>query len=308
MDSQPAHIGVVGLGRMGRRIALNLLDHGHAVVGYDIDAAVNRLPGAEEPVTSLADLAARLATPRVIFLIIPAGPGIDDAIDGLLPHLAPGDVVLECGNSRFEDAAPQAARCAERGVEYLDIGVSGGVSGARHGACLTVGGPEATFARVEPILRDIAVPGGCAHVGPHGWGHLVKLVHNGIEYGMLQAIAEGVHVLRAAAEHSGTRIDLAEICETWNRGSIIESRLLRDTVAALELIKDPNPVGAVGGGETGQWVAALAKDLGVAAPALEAALAARAASHANPSYAGALLAAIRNVFGEHERQGRDPLR
>ncbi|MBJ6723677.1 phosphogluconate dehydrogenase (NAD(+)-dependent, decarboxylating) [Geomesophilobacter sediminis] len=294
-------IGVVGLGRMGWPLCENLRDHGHRVVGYDLDAANrNRLAtGGMEAVGSLDDLCARLASPRHIILMVPAGAPVDAVLAELLPLLAAGDVVIDAGNSHYGDSLRRGASLSEKGVGFLDVGMSGGMSGARHGACLTIGGERRLFEQAEHLFRDIACEKGYLYVGPSGWGHLVKTIHNGIEYGFLQAIAEGLATIQAVADEKGDAIDLVRLCEVWGHGSIITSRLLNDTVEALKLLREVEVPGKVGGGETGRWAQEIAKAHQTPVPVLTASLDQRLRSQEVPDFSGKIIAAIRNVFGGH---------
>jgi 6-phosphogluconate dehydrogenase len=295
-------IGVVGLGRMGRGIALNLADHGWRVIGFNrttskADALAEQ---GVHPAHTLDDLVAALRPPRVVWVMLPAGAAIDEMLfgeDGLAEKLSPGDLVIEGGNSRYTDDAPRADRLAELGIAFIDVGVSGGPAGARHGACLMIGGDRAHFARLEALWRDISVPDGYRHFPGVGAGHFVKMVHNGIEYGMMQAIAEGFAILR----ESPFDIGLADAAAIYDRGSVIESRLVEWLGKAFELHGErlDDVSGKVGHTGEGEWTVEVADELGVDAPAISDAVSFRIASDENPSWTGRVLQALREQFGQH---------
>ena len=214
---------IVGLGKMGGNLARQALEKGLEVVGVDRGGVPDGLARAGvKAAASIADLARTLAPPRIVLLYIPAGPAVDEALDRLAEVLDEGDIVGDGGNSYWGDSIRRAARLAERGIAFLDIGTSGGVDGARHGACFMVGGERAASAQVEPILKTLAVADGYVHAGGPGAGHFVKLVHNGIEFGMLQAIAEGVDLL----ERYRDALPVADVLRCWRHGSVIRSWLV----------------------------------------------------------------------------------
>jgi 6-phosphogluconate dehydrogenase len=215
--------GLVGLGRMGAGVALNAIDHGHEVVGVDPHAPPALAEQGLEMADDLEDLVRRLAAPRIVVLWVPHGDPTEEVCRALQPLLAEGDLVVDGGNSHWEDSKRRHAFFAERGVQFLDVGTSGGVSGARDGACFMAGGEPEAFARIEPLLVDLAVdPQGVVHAGPPGAGHFVKLIHNAIEFGMVQAIGEGVEML----ERSEFPLDLPALFENWMHGSVIRSWLV----------------------------------------------------------------------------------
>jgi 6-phosphogluconate dehydrogenase len=224
--------GVVGLGRMGSNIARHAMEKGHTVVGFDEqEQARLRLAGEGlEPASSLADLVGRLSPPRVVLIYVPHGPVTEAVYEALRPLLQAGDVMVDGGNSHWADSQRRHAACAAVGVNFLDVGTSGGVAGARHGACFMAGGEHEAYALVEPLLRDLAVDDeGALHAGPAGAGHFSKLVHNAIEFGMVQAIAEGVELLR----RSELELDLPALFNNWNHGSVIRGWLVELMAAAL---------------------------------------------------------------------------
>lgn len=223
MEQQTPAFAVVGLGRMGGNLALQALTKGMRVVGYDPHSAGAELVAAGlEAAPDLKTLKARLSPPRIVFVYVPAGPVVDQVLAELCDHLAPGDVIVDGGNSYWGDSIRRHTRLAQRGISLVDLGTSGGVAGARHGACFMAGGEKKAVALVEPILRRLAVEGGYVHAGPSGAGHFVKLVHNGIEFGMLQAIAEGVQLL----EHYREALPVADVLRCWTHGSVIRSWLV----------------------------------------------------------------------------------
>lgn len=304
-DFPVSEAALIGLGRMGLPLGERMRDIGLRVVGFDLDKERrNKFVGAGLEVVDSASLACRsLTAPRLVLLLVPAGAAVDQALTELLTDLEPGDTILECGNSDYRDSRRRHALVGESDVRFLDVGVSGGISGARNGPCLTVGGEEAVYRELEPFLGELAREGGCSLVGPAGWGHLVKTVHNGIEYGFLQALAEGLQVIRAISGKEQAGVDLERLCRTWSSGSIIESRLLSDAIAALPLLAGSEISGRIGGGETGAWAADLAARAGVETPVLAAALDVRRRSQRELTEVGRIIAAIRYVFGQHDLSG-----
>ena len=215
--------GVVGLGRMGGNLSRQALEKGIRVVGFTRHGAPpDMIEAGLVEVRSYEDLKAELATPRAIFIYIPAGPPVDKVLDDLSEELEEGDVLVDGGNSYWGDSIRRHRWLKEKGINFVDLGTSGGVEGARHGACFMAGGEEEAIARIEPILLELAIQDGYVHAGPPGAGHFTKLVHNGIEFGMLQAIGEGVDLL----QHYGDGLDIAEILRCWRHGSVIRSWLI----------------------------------------------------------------------------------
>ncbi|HOI54947.1 MAG TPA: decarboxylating 6-phosphogluconate dehydrogenase [Phycisphaerae bacterium] len=295
-------VGLIGLGRMGLGIAGRLIQGGHSVVAYDRDgnARCAAATAAARTVDRVADLAPSLPAPRVVWLMIPAGPAVDavlfDGPDALAASLGAGDVVIDGGNSHHGDSRRRAERLASScGAAYLDCGTSGGVEGARIGYCLMVGGPAEAYRRVEPALRSVATPGGCAYVGPSGAGHFVKMVHNAIEYGLLQVIGEGMSML----DRSPYGTSPAQAAALWTHGSVIRSWLMELAATALSR---PNHFERIapqaGGGQTGAWAVEAAAQLGVKTPAIALSLAERGETPAN-AYAARMVAALRYEFGRH---------
>lgn len=228
MSERAESFAIIGLGRMGANLARQSLDRGMAVVGLTLGKPPADLTAAGmRGIDGVDKLRAALAPPRAVFLYIPAGPAVDQMLDALAAALDPGDVIVDGGNSYWGDSIRRHRRLADRGLHFVDLGTSGGVDGARHGACFMAGGDRAAIARVEPILRRLAVDGGYVHAGPPGAGHFVKLVHNGIEFGMLQAIGEGIDLL----DHYREPLPIADVLECWRHGSVIRSWLV-DLMAA----------------------------------------------------------------------------
>jgi len=335
-------LGMIGLGRMGANMVRRLLKAGHELVVYDSHAdAVRPLEQAgAQGSTELKDFVARLAKPRAVWLMVPAA-AVDAVLDELLPLLEPDDCVIDGGNSYYHDDLRRAAALAKKKLHYLDVGVSGGVWGMQRGYCQMIGGEAAAVARLEPIFRALApgveaaarTPGrggapepaesGYLHCGPNGAGHFVKMVHNGIEYGLMAAYAEGFNILKGAAvgkregevdaetaplrhpERYRYDIDVARVAELWRRGSVIGSWLLDLSASALRA--DPALEkfgGRVSDSGEGRWTLQAAIDEGVPAPVISAALFARFASRGHSEYADKLLSAMRYEFGgHHEKPG-----
>ena len=317
-------LGLIGLGRMGGNMARRLMAGGHQVVAWDQSAgAIEALArdGAVAAAT-IDDFVARLDPPRIVWIMVPAGAPTEQTITAVAPRLTRGDAVVDGGNTYFKDDIRRARELAGRGIDYMDVGTSGGVWGARRGYCLMIGGDPGTFARLTPIFRTLApgpgsvaateglpagstAPDGFLHCGPAGAGHFVKMVHNGIEYGLMQSYAEGFDILRhASAEHlpADQKYDLklAEVAEVWRRGSVIGSWLLDLTARALA--KDPaldQFTGNVADSGEGRWTVATAMEEEVPATVLTAALYARFRSRATHSFADKVLSALRAQFGGH---------
>jgi len=302
---QRGELGIVGLGKMGRSIARNALDHGWTVVGYNRTVSVAEGMAGEGllPARTLAEFVAELRPPRVVWLMVPAGKPVDamlfglDGRDGLADLLEPGDIVIDGGNSFYKDALERSSRLAERGVGFLDAGTSGGPSGARHGACLMIGGDRALFEQVEPLIADLALPGGYRFFDDVGAGHFVKMVHNGIEYGMMQAIAEGFEVMH----RSPYEFDLEQVADLYQHGSVIESRLMGWLADSFRLYgRELGDVsGIVGRTGEGEWTVRVAEEFGVDARVLADALRFRVESEHGPTFVGQILTAMRHQFGGH---------
>ena len=295
-------LAMLGLGRMGGNMARRLLRGGVEVVGYNRSPAMVEELAREEgliPALSPADAVARLSSPRVVWLMLPAGRVTEEYVETLVDLLEPGDVLVDGGNSNYHDTQRRAERVARHGLHYVDAGNSGGVWGLENGYSLMVGGDAAAIAVLEPALKVLAPARdrGWARVGPVGAGHFTKMVHNGIEYGMMQAMAEGFALLKGKAEF---QIDLARVAEVWQHGSVVRSWLLALTAEGLSAdasLEGVAPVVADSG--EGRWTAVESIDQGTPAPVISLALAMRFASQARGDYANRLLAMMRNAFGGH---------
>ena len=291
-------IGFIGLGRMGLNMVTRLARGGHRVLAFSPSGkhrqAVEEAGGTHPE--SLAALVAAMAPPRAVWLMVPAGQTVDDNIAELLPLLSPGDLIVDGGNSNYRDSKRRAAYLAEKGLQFVDAGTSGGIWGLQIGYCLMVGGEPEAVARVRPALETLAPPDGCLHVGPAGAGHYVKMVHNGIEYGMLQAYAEGFEILHAA-EYD---LDLQKVAALWNHGSVVRSWLLE--LAERAFADDPGLEdirGYVEDSGEGRWTVAEAIDLDVPAPIITLSLLERFRSRQDESFSAKVIAALRNQFGGH---------
>ena len=291
-------LGLIGLGRMGSGMTLRLLQGGHQVMVYDrVPEAGAALAGKGATVTgSLEDLGQKLKPPRVVWLMIPAGPPVDDAIQRLSSVLSPGDTIVDGGNSNYKDSIRRAEELRSQQVEFLDVGVSGGIWGLKVGFNLMIGGNQAVFKQVEPIFQALAPADGYAYVGQSGAGHYAKMVHNGIEYSMLQSYAEGFEILKAAPIH----FDLAQLARLWNHGSVIRSWLLELAQTAFERDPELSHIrGYVEDSGEGRWMLQEAIDHAVPAPALAMSLFMRYRSRQDDSFSAKVLAALRNEFGGH---------
>lgn len=297
-------LGFVGLGRMGGNMVERLVGGGHRVVAYDRanEAVTRAVAKGARGAGSVEELVSSLAPPRVVWVMVPAGPPTEEIIGALGRLLSRDDTIIDGGNSFFKDDARRAAELKPRGVHYLDAGTSGGIWGLTQGYCLMVGGERAVYERLEPIFKTLAPSDGYAWMGPHGAGHYVKMIHNGIEYGLMQAYAEGFALL----EKSEFGLDLRAIAHLWNQGSVIRSWLLELAEVALE--NDPKLTaikGYVEDSGEGRWTVADAIEKGVPAPAITLALFARFRSREEDSFADRVLAALRNVFGGHAVRRRE---
>jgi len=316
-------IGMIGLGRMGANMARRLTQGGHQVVGFDrnLSAAKELEQHGVAAAASLSDLIRSLSAPRIIWVMVPHGVPTETTIQELFEILESGDVIIDGGNSHYKDDARRARVLEARGIHYMDVGTSGGLWGLERGYCLMVGGPKSTFERVEPIFKTLApgtanieeTPGrapttaenGYIYCGPAGAGHFVKMIHNGIEYGMMQAFAEGFDIMKNASsetlpEELRYDLNLPEIAEVWRRGSVVSSWLL--DLAAIALTEQPaleNYSGRVGDSGEGRWTVEAAIDEAIPAHVLTAALFTRFRSRQDNSFADRLLSALRFQFGGH---------
>jgi 6-phosphogluconate dehydrogenase len=297
-------LGLVGFGRMGGNMARRLVRGGHRVTVYirNPDRRAEVEAAGATAVLSLADLVAALPQPRAVWVMVPAGPATEDNLTALAGLLSPGDTLIDGGNSNFRDTLRRAEAIGAKGIHFLDAGTSGGIWGLTEGYCLMVGGPEDACRRLEPIFRTLAPEGGYLRVGPSGAGHFVKMVHNGIEYGMLQAYGEGFEILRG----SPFGLDLAAIAELWRHGSVVRSWLL--DLARDAFRRNPTLDGIAGyvddSGE-GRWTVLEALTENVPAPVITLSLLARIRSRQPESFSAQVIAALRNEFGGHAVHSRD---
>ena len=294
-------LGMIGLGRMGGNMVQRLLQGGLRVVAYDANAEAIQTVVKQGAVSaaSIADLATQLTVPRAVWVMVPSGEPTEGTITALTGVLSPGDVIIDGGNANYRDSMRRAAALKERGIAFLDAGTSGGIWGLKEGYSLMVGGDAEAFKRLEPIFQTLApAPDrGYGRVGPAGAGHFVKMVHNGIEYGLMQAYAEGFELMEAKSEF---RLDLAQIAEVWRHGSVVRSWLLDLTVEALQedpTLEDLQPYVEDSG--EGRWTVQESIELAVPTPVITLALQARFRSRQDRPFGARLLAAMRNRFGGH---------
>jgi len=291
-------LGMIGLGRMGANMTERLVLGGHRIISYD------RSPEAIQRVVdkgavgsrSLADFVQQLSQPRAAWLMVPSGDPVDQTIEQLLPQLAKGDVIIDGGNSYYKDSIRRAEKLKQQGIYFVDTGTSGGIWGLKVGYCMMVGGEKEVVERLDPIFKTLAPKDGYLHVGPSGAGHFVKMIHNGIEYGMLQAYGEGFELLKA----SGFDLDLGKIAHLWNQGSVVRSWLLELAESAFN--KDPELAsikGYVEDSGEGRWTVLEAVERDVPASVLTLSLFARFASRQEDSFSAKVIAALRNEFGGH---------
>lgn len=291
-------IGLIGLGKMGFNLALNMRDHGHTVVAY------NRSPEKTREIEglgvsgaySLEELVQKLSERRVIWLMVPAGQVVDDIIEALLPHLAEHDIIIDGGNSNYKDTLRRYAYLKDRNIDFADVGTSGGLDGARNGACTMIGAEDEVFAYFKQLVKDISVANGYLHTGRNGSGHFTKMVHNGIEYGMMQAMGEGFEIL----EKSQFDLNYKEVARVWNNGSVIRSWLME--LAESAFTKDPELdkiKGVMHSSGEGLWTVQEALELKVPAPVITESLFVRYRSLQEDTFTGKVVAALRNEFGGH---------
>lgn len=334
-------LGMIGLGRMGSNMARRLMEDGHDLVVYDLfeDSVKALAEAGATGASSMEDMVAKMDKPRAVWMMVPAAV-VDKTIEAIAPFLEPGDILIDGGNSYYRDDVDRSKRLDEAGIKYIDVGVSGGVWGRERGYCLMIGGPDDVVDHLNPIFSTLApdiseaprTPGreklggtaehGYLHCGPHGAGHFVKMVHNGIEYGMMAAYAEGLNILRNAnvgkrdhdvdAETSPLRnpeyyqydINIADVAEVWRRGSVVASWLLDLSAIALAKGQDLDRFeGRVSDSGEGRWTLLAAIEEAVPAPVLSSALFERFASRGEDDYANKLLSAMRFEFGGHHEKG-----
>jgi 6-phosphogluconate dehydrogenase len=299
-------LGFIGLGRMGANMVRRLVRDGHQVVAYNRTVEKAKELAAEEQggghdlgaAVSVAELVSKLDKPRAVWIMVPAGDATEAQIKELLEHLEPGDTIIDGGNTNFHDDVRRHAELAGHGIRYVDAGTSGGVWGLANGFCLMVGGEREAVAPLEPVFRSLAPVDGYLHAGPPGAGHYVKMIHNGIEYGLMQAYAEGFEIMHA----SEYPLDLAAISDLWNHGSVVRSWLLELAVLAFKANGTDlaNLKGWVADSGEGRWTVQEAIDRDVPAPVITLSLQTRFRSRQDDSYGAKVLAALRNEFGGHE--------
>ncbi|WP_129673432.1 phosphogluconate dehydrogenase (NAD(+)-dependent, decarboxylating) [Candidatus Chloroploca sp. Khr17] len=292
-------IGLIGLGRMGANMAIRLLQGGHRVVVYNRTVAKAEELAAEHgaiAALTLEQLVEALPSPRIVWLMLPAGEATDEHLAQVTPLLSPGDIVIDGANNNYKASIAHGEQLAAQGLRFMDAGVSGGIWGLQVGYCTMVGGDPETFASVEPILQTLAPPEGYLLCGPVGAGHFVKMIHNGIEYGMMQAYAEGFEIL----EKSRYEFDLQKISHLWNQGSVVRSWLLELAERAFADDADLSKIrGYVQDSGEGRWTVQEAIDLDVPAPIITLSLQTRFRSRQDDSFSAKVLAALRNQFGGH---------
>jgi len=292
-------LAMIGLGRMGGNMTERLLRGGHSVVAFDRSAETVAKYAAMGATcaSGLSDVVAKLDAPRVVWIMVPAGAPVDQTIAELSASLSPGDIIIDGGNSNFHDTMRRGKELQAKGIEYIDSGTSGGIWGLENGYCLMIGASDTAFAQCEPIFATLAPEQGYAHVGPTGAGHYVKMIHNGVEYGLLQAYAEGYEILHASKDF---KLDLHQISAVWNRGSVVRSWLNELAEQAFE--KDASLAalkGYIDDSGEGRWTVQEAIDLDVPAPVITLSLLTRLRSRQSDSFGAKVIAALRNEFGGH---------
>lgn len=291
-------IGLVGLGKMGYPLALNMRDNHHEVITYNRGKDKRELIEKEgvKTVATISELVDSLEPPRAVWLMVTSGDIVDTLIDELIPLLDKDDLVIDGGNSFYKDTLRRHTKLSEHGLGYVDVGTSGGVDGARYGACFMAGGEDKYISRIDQLLTDLSVENGYAHVGAPATGHYVKMIHNGIEYGMMQAIGEGFEIL----EHSPLKINQRNVANVWANGSIIEGLLMNMVVKALSKEGHLDTIdGVVDASGEGEWTVREAIDLKLFTPVISTALGMRFKSKDKLKYSEKIIAAMRNEFGGH---------
>lgn len=293
-------IGYIGLGKMGENMVKRMIDFGHDVVAYDQneEAVKQASQAGAEPAHSIDELVESCSTPRLIWIMVPH-QFVGDVIDTLQPKLSAGDKVIDGGNSHFQESIRRAEALGADDIAFLDVGVSGGPDGARNGACMMIGGPKGVYEDIEQVFADLTVDGGYGHMGKAGAGHFVKMVHNGIEYGMMQAIAEGFTVMK---ERDDFDLDLSQIADVYGHGSVISSNLIDWSGDAFSQFgNELNGIsGEVSHSGEGKWTVETAEEMGIATPVIETAFDYRLQTHGNPTYTGQIVSALRYEFGGHD--------
>jgi 6-phosphogluconate dehydrogenase len=290
-------IGLIGLGKMGFNLALNFKRHGHQVLAYDLSkASVEKVKQQGiATASSVTDLVLSLPGRKVIWIMVPAGHAVDMILSNLKNHLHPNDIIIDGGNSHFKDSIKRSKELNEMGIHFLDCGTCGGVQTVTEGLCLTIGGDKDAFDFCSPIFKSVSSVGGFIHCGPSGNGHFVKMVHNGIEYGMLQSIAEGMEIL---LKHNS--LDASAVADAWNHGSLIEGRLMAFAKNALNKDMNLSSIKPVAHHSSeGKWPAEVALEMGVPAPVITLSLLMRYRSQQDDSFATRLVSALRGEVGGH---------
>ena len=300
-------LAMVGLGRMGMNMATRLLQGNHRIVAYDLNEAAVKAAEQEgaEGAHSLDAIRTELSAPRIVWVMVPAGDPTEQTIENLTEVLETGDIIIDGGNSNYKDSMRRAAMPKEKGLHFIDVGTSGGIWGLAEGYSMMVGGEKAIVDQLRPIFETLAprADKGWGHVGPSGAGHFVKMVHNGIEYGLMQAYAEGFEIMKAKEEFG---LDLHQIAEIWRSGSVVRSWLLDLIADALAEDQDLSAIeGWVADSGEGRWTVSDAMELDVPAPIITLSLLARFVSRQKESYAAKLLAAMRNKFGGHDMKDKE---
>lgn len=298
-------LAMIGLGKMGGNMTERLLRNGHSVVVFDraTDMVDKYAKLGAKPAKDLAGVLSQLAGTRIVWIMVPAGKPVDDTIATLTASMQRGDIIIDGGNSNFHDTMRRAKELEPKGISFIDAGTSGGIWGLENGYCLMVGGAKDAVKICEPIFKALAPADGYAHVGPPGCGHYVKMIHNGIEYGMLQAYAEGYEILHASKDFP--KLDLHQIAEVWQHGSVVRSWL--NELAVLAFAHDSNLSdikGFVADSGEGRWTVQEAIDTDVPAPVITLSLLMRFRSRQDDTFSGKVIAALRNEFGGHAVQGR----
>ena len=292
-------LAMIGLGRMGGNMSERLINGGHEVVVFDRkpDTRQRYVSLGATEAGSVAEIPAKLKSPRIVWIMVPAGKPVDETIALLLPGMSKGDVIIDGGNSNFHDTMRRAAELQSKGIHFVDSGTSGGIWGLANGYCLMIGASPEAFKLCEPIFKTLGPPDGYAHMGPPGSGHYVKMVHNGIEYGMLQAYAEGYEILHASRDF---KLDLHKIAAVWNHGSVVRSWLNELAEKAFEKESDLSGLrGYVEDSGEGRWTVQEAIDIDVPAPVITLSLLMRLRSRQTDSFGAKVIAALRNEFGGH---------
>ncbi|QST00663.1 decarboxylating 6-phosphogluconate dehydrogenase [Pontibacillus sp. ALD_SL1] len=291
-------LGLIGLGKMGYNLALNLLDNQHEVVATDVNSSQveNIAKDGATPAQSIVELVNKLEAPRTIWMMVPAGEITEQVLSELKPLLSEGDRVIDGGNSNYKDTLRRSEEMDAYGIHYFDVGTSGGTEGARNGACYMIGGNETEFRKIEAIFQDTAIESGYHFAGRTGSGHFLKMVHNGIEYGMMQAIGEGFDIL----EKSPFDYDYEQVANVWNHGSVIRSWLMELTESAFSKDAKLDDIrGVMNSSGEGKWTVESALDLQTAAPVIALSLMMRYRSQEDDTFTGKVVAALRNEFGGH---------